>query len=223
MKNVNDISEELRSMGSILADVSRKLPYAVPAGFFENFGSRLQITINEVNEPDSVPGWSKAQPFIVPAGYFEALTNTIVAAVDADSLANSLPRTIPFNTPVGYFEALPAQMLKAAIAGDAISGEPKIIPLRWRNVIRPLKWVLAALLVIGIGIGSYHVSFSPPATSNTDKILTAVPNDEIHDYLQHTYRLDVDQIVSNTDINDLQIENRDIVQYLDENGWDVAD
>jgi hypothetical protein len=222
MKNVNDISEELRSMGSSLADLSRNMPYSVPQGFFDNFEDTLQNTIKELNTPDIMPAWSKTQPFSVPVGYFEELTDNIVSAVTAEELASFLPKDAPFKVPAGYFETLPAHMLRMARAADPAVKETKIIPLKRRNFIKPLRWAAAAILLIGIGFGSYETLFKQQTTS-TDKILASVPSDEIHDYLQHTYRLDIDRIVGNNDINNLQIENKDIIQYLNENGWDIVE
>ena len=54
-------------------------------------------------------------------------------------------------------------------------------------------------------------------------MLASVPNEEIQDYLQHTYILDVNRIINNNDINKIQVDNTDIVQYLNETGWDVVD
>ncbi len=223
MKKANDISEELKSMGSSLADLSRKMPYSVPEGFFEKFAGSLHNTISELDMADFIPTGSKRLPFSVPAGYFEQLTDNITAAVKANHLETSQPKATPFSTPAGYFETLPAQMLKAAKASDETITQTKVIPLSRRSFIRPLKWAVAAMLVAGIGLGSYSVFFTGQSSSSTDKILASVPSDEIHEYLQHTYRLDIDRIVGNNDVNNLQIENKDIVQYLDENGWDVAE
>lgn len=217
MNKANDISEELKSMGSFLADMPRTMPYSVPQGYFDQFPGTVHHTIKNISEPESVPAWGKSMPHNVPGGYFNNLTADLVAAATSGNVAHGLPKEIPFSTPHGYFDALPAKMLLAAKASDA---KRRTIPLANRHVFRQLRWAAAALLIIGIGMGSYNMFFR----SNPDKtevMLAAVPANDIHEYLQHVYnKMDIDRVVSSTDINNLQLENKDIVQYLNETGWD---
>lgn len=220
MNKANDISEELKSMGSILADMPRSMPYVVPAGYFEKFTSSLQATIKDIHEPEVVPKWGKNMPYALPSGYFNNLTNDILAAATAGDIAAALPKDIPLRAPAGYFEALPGDMLAAAKASDIQQKETKVIPLTSRHIFRQLRWAAAALLVIGIGFGSYRTFFHTQP-DKTESMLAAVPNNDIHEYLQHIYnKVDIDRIVSSNDINNLQLENKDIEQYLDETGWD---
>ncbi len=69
MKSINDISEELRSIGSPLADMSHSMPYSVPEGYFADFPQSLRDKI-ETDAADVTAGWTKEMPFSVPARIF---------------------------------------------------------------------------------------------------------------------------------------------------------
>ena len=47
-----------------------------------------------------------------------------------------------------------------------------------------------------------------------------VPNNDIQDYLQRIYRMDMNLVVDNNAINNMKLDKKDIIQYLDETGWD---
>jgi len=221
MKKENSISEELISMGSRLADYSRNMPYVVPEVFFVDFPITLQETIDELGVPDSVPAWSKKQPFSVPQGYFDGLADHISAAI-ANEITSSLPKSIPQQVPVGYFDNLPAQLLAAVKASDVVNKVVKVIPLKRRTNVNPIRWAAAAVLLICVGLGSYE-TFYNRQHSNPENMLASVTNSDIQDYVQGTYRVDVDHIVTNNDISNLQVDNKDIEEYLDETGWDQTE
>jgi hypothetical protein len=211
MNTGHDIQEELKSMGSILAGMSRAMPYVVPDGYFEQFGGSLTCTIKDLAEADINPGWDKAMPYAVPQGYFEALANEITVKAARANLSKG----VPLDVPVGYFETFPQQMLQAAKAS-----EPKLIPLKRRSLLLSIKWAAAAILVIGIGLGSYRAFFNSGDLNSTEHMLSSVPSTEIQDYLQHNYRVDVDRLVANNSVNNMNLDNKDIIQYLNETGWD---
>jgi len=221
MKKENSISEELISMGSRLADYPRRMPYAVPDGFFADFAGSVNNTIQELNVPDTVPAWGKKQAFAVPAGYFESLTENISAAIAADITA-ALPKGQPQQVPAGYFEALPAQLLAAAKASEPVKKQGKLIPLRRQKSGNPIRWAAAAVLLMCIGLGSYETFYSRQQ-ANPENMLASVNSNDIQDYLQGTYRIDVDHILANKDVSNLQVDNKDIVEYLNETGWDPTE
>ena len=210
MNKGNNIQDELKSMGSILAGMSRAMPYSVPAGYFENLEMPVNNTIKDLNEPEVTPNWGKTLPYAIPDGYFEMLPDELVARVTT----GYLPKESPYSIPTGYFEALPAQMLQAAKGT-----ETKVIPVKRRTLSSPVKWLAAAILVLGLGLGAYRV-FNMQNASGTEKILSSVPNNEIHDYLQRALRVDIDRIVKTNPINNMNVDNKDIIQYLNETGWD---
>jgi len=131
-----------------------------------------------------------------------------------------LTAEVPFDVPQGYFETLPAQLLAAAKANETAKPARKTIPLKRTYAIGSIRWAAAAILLIFIGSGGFFFLRQP--SSETDKILASVPQNELQDYFQHTYRMDVDQVFSN-DINNLQVDTKEIVEYLDETGWDVVE
>ena len=216
MKKANEISEELRSMDSILADLPRTMPYAVPVNYFTDLAGTIRTTIDHISETEHVPGWSKTMPFAVPDNYFSELTDEVTTG----GIASGLPKATPFSVPSGYFATLPSQMLEAAKAADVISGQTKIIPLKRTNIFRSLRWAAAAVLFLGIGLGAYQ-KFYNTQQPNVENMLASVPGNDIEDYVQHTYRIDGDRIAgNNNEINNIQLDNKDIIEYLDETGWD---
>lgn len=221
MNKENGISEELKSMDSFLAGYSRTMPYSVPAGFFANAAENIRETIKELNKPDVIPAWGKAMPYSVPGGYFETLASNIVGAVTVAHITAALPKKSPQYIPPGYFDTLTAQILHAAKESDQVIKETKIIPLR-RMVRNPIRWAAAAVMLMCIGLGFYE-SFYNRQHSNPENILASVTNNDIQDYLQHTYRFDVDRIVADNDVSNLEINSKDIVQYLNETGWDQTE
>ncbi len=234
MNRVNEVTEELERIGSILAVLSRAMPYSVPTGYFDQPLTFNHPDINFAPQDFSFitndpvfnhPGISeqKGMPYGVPAGYFEGLAGNIIAAVKADPAGqlDNLSRKMPNSIPAGYFEALPARVLQAAKTASPVRKKTTVIPLG-RDAFRQVRWAAAAILLVCIGLGSY-VSFFSGGQSGTESMLATVPNEEIQDYLQHSYILDVNRIVNNNEVNKIQVDNTDIIQYLNETGWDVVD
>jgi hypothetical protein len=90
MPEMNDIIKELESMGSPLAKASRKMPYEVPAGYFEHLASNIT---GAVLEKDVVAELPKTLPFEAPKGYFEQLPGQLLKAVKEEE-RKSKTRTI---------------------------------------------------------------------------------------------------------------------------------
>ena len=193
MNKDTGIPDELKSMGSPLAGMSRAMPYKVPKGYFEQFDKELLSTISEINSEAAI--WNNA-------------------------------RSMPFgNTPQGYFDELPGKLLQMAKAETAVRpGETNIVlkPRKRLIALGSIRWAAAAMLVMALGIGSYTFLFRHNETG-TDKLLSSVPNNELHEYLQNTCRIDVDRVVNNNTLTKMKLDNKDIISYLDETGWDVVD
>ena len=236
MNRATEVTEELESMGSILAVLSRAMPYSVPAGYFDqwfNFAhpdvnlipGDFSATTNDIGFAQPGVAGDKVMPYNVPDGYFEGFASNIIAAAKAGSIyqPDNLNRQMPNSVPAGYFDSLPGKMLQAAKYASSVKKKTTIIPLG-RDSFRQVRWAAAAVLLVCIGLGGYVSFFSGNGHQNgTETMLASVPNEEIQDYLQHTYILDVNRIVNNNDINKIQVDNSDIVQYLNETGWDVVD
>jgi hypothetical protein len=174
----NNIQEELNSMGSPLAGLPGKMPYAAPAGYFEQLAGKMAQLAQE--QENATPDFG---------------------------------RSLPYEVPAGYFESLPAQVLQKArnepgkVAGERIA----FFPGR--------KWAAAAALAVIIGSGAF-IMFSGNNGTGAENILAAVPQHEIKEYVQHSYGLDPNKVAASTRINNLNVDSKDIVAYLNETGWD---
>ena len=213
MKQADDITEELNSMGSPLAGMPRAMPYTLPNGYFEQFTAHTNDLINDITTADEAHVWGKIMPFDVPQGYFETVATDMALIAMGDGIAAAMPKDMPLTVPIGYFDALPAKMLQTAKATES----PKQQELSFRNI----RWAAAAMVILSIGVAAYD--FSGQQQNAPDNILASVSSNDIHDYVQQSYRLDVDRIMSNTDINSMQVDNKEIVQYLNETGWDITE
>ena len=217
MEQVNDISGELKNIGSKLADVPGKMPYAVPCDYFEKTPADFLQTIIELNAEAQTPEWGKQMPYEVPAGYFNNFVTEVAVAAQASEVLSSIPSAVPFHIPEGYFTTLPGKVLQAAKAETLGMTNKKTIPVKRITIPMQLRWAAAAMLLMGLGFGSYRIL---SGNNNPERILASVPATDIQDYLQRTSRVDVSRVVNGID---LAVENNDIVQYLNETGWDAAE
>lgn len=193
MKAHTDIQKELESMGSHLAGMSREMPYSVPEGYFDNLGENIAAAIKENTKEGLNLNASKAMPY--------------------------------GEVPTGYFDQLPARMLE--VAKSAQARQPQVMALTPKTqhkqvTLRRVNWAVAAVLLITIGMGAYTYLFRQ-GEAIPDKLISSVSNNELHEYLQNTCRIDVDRVVNSSSILDLHLESKDIINYLDETGWDVVD
>lgn len=185
-------------------------------------------------------------PYILPQDYFGQLPAQVMAEIKNNELAGKLPKPLLYAVPEGYFNTLPAQAL--AIAKDsgqeavaesssseleqqagAEEGSSRVIPLKKKSVWWHVRWAAAAALLIGIGIGSYRPLFVKQPF-DTEKALSKVPQSEINEYVQQNIDdFDVELLVSNlpassaNTIQPQQLNNKEIIDYLNENGWQDAD
>jgi hypothetical protein len=125
MENRNNILKELREISPVVADISRQVPYKVPAGYFEGLADGLLQLVKTSN-----PVLPKANnPYEVPQGYFEGLANSILQRVKADDNTSLLPvlqqaNNNPYQVPQGYFEGLANTILQRVQADDNTSLSP---------------------------------------------------------------------------------------------------
>ena len=212
----NEILEELQEMASPLAGVTRVMPFPVPNGYFEAFAGAI------INNITCEPGnWVKQNPYTVPGSYFEELPGELLAENLITDKTELFPKNKPFEIPANYFETLPQQILQKAKA-DTQHRPTRTTVIKWRQSIR---WAAAAVLVLGISIGSYRIVISQPL--DTSKALAALPAGTINEYVsQNVDDFETELILNNLsagkNINATgQLNEQDIVQYLNEEGWDV--
>lgn len=230
MNHVNDILDELRSMSSPLADMSRAMPYKVPEEYFID----LHRTINELLQAEGKGIWvndiSSQLSMGIPEGYFDEFPAQMLALAKAEHPNIGVGLANPLNAPEGYFEALPEQILAAAKAGDT-KASPKIIPLISRAG-RSLRWAAAAILIMGIGFGTYQVYLNKTG-NHTEKQLAKISSNTLGDYLQQNiddYDMETleNTVASNaggikqatSDLDPKNLNTDEITQYLNETGWE---
>ena len=223
MKQINDISEELKSMESSLAGMSRKTPYSIPFGYFESLGYEIHEMIKNSQQPDPAMDWGKQLLYSVPPGYFEKLASEIISSSVITTASERSPAPMPFDIPSKYFESFPEKVLLAAKANEPAKKESGKIPLKQHNIFTRVRWAAAAIILICISSGSYITFFNNNQPANSEKILASVPESDIQEYLQSTYLVDMNRVMTNNDISNMELDNKDIVQYLNETGWDATE
>ena len=216
MEKQNDIIEELKSWGSPLAGMSRAMPFVVPEGYFERLYNDVKASISFEENDYPLPA-SKDMPFYLPQGYFNDFPARMAALA---KISEDADKANPFAVPEGYFEQLPMQMLKAAKGSE--KKKTKIIPLV--KLGRTVRWAAAAILVIAIGIGSFRW-FNQQETTDVNAALAAIPKEDISKYVeQNIVDFDMERLENTiASTNALQsVSDEDIIQYLDETGWNTT-
>lgn len=229
MSTTNDILNELRGLNSPLADMSRATPYALPKGYFEDLTGYTQ-SIPAVDQDFTTPGWSRKMPYAVPQGYFAGLPQRLLEQVSEPELG-FLPKHNPLSVPAGYFDALPQNLLntiRAAEAAEEQKPQTKVIPLGnklWRSV----RWAAAAVVILGIGIGSYTFLRDAPRTVTPQQALSSLSENTINEYVQQNIdEFDMEMIentvAANTTTEQLDaslLTDEEIRLYLEETEWET--
>ena len=171
----------------------------------------------------SLAGMRHTDPRTVPEGYFRQLEADVLALVKEDSQIAKASRNIAMpqaDLPEGYFAQVPDTMLQV-MKNSEVDAQPA--KKASRIYLRPIKWAAAAAVVIAVGVGAYQ--YKNRDTDPGDyKLLAAVPNNELRDYLQNSYNVDVDRVVlNNSTLINMKLDSKDIISYLDETGWDTVD
>jgi len=132
-----------------LAAMSRRNPFAVPEGYFEQSTESIStaIFIDQLKNSQT-----SQHSFVTPAGYFEDLTQRIETRIATSELPKA---SNTFDVPSGYFESLQDRINAKVIAATEPKKEAKIIPL-WKKGM--VKYASAAcfLLVSAFGIYVYQ-------------------------------------------------------------------
>lgn len=216
MDNNNGILDELRGMDSPLSALPRTMPYWVPDGYFTLLPGNVTVAIEEHN--GLRVSSTKDMPFNVPEGYFDTLPLAMTSQM-------STMQADPMPVPEGYFESFPDTILAKAKAADKPAGKTRPFSgAVWSN----LRWAAAALLVMGIGVGSYRMYYNTQPL-NAEKELTALPASDINDYIKtHIDEFDADMIAGTLGSNGIEtintnnINDDEIQQFLDESGNDTV-
>jgi len=157
-----DIIQELRDLGSSLADAVNSNVYSVPPAYFNSFAEQVQKLVWLSSLP-------KESPYRVPAGYFEELEERIMQAIrshpdyqtskeELESLSpllSSLNKRPVYSVPQGYFENFNFGEVKE-------NTKPKVVSIANR------KWFkyAAAATVTGLIAISALMVFNKPKHSD---------------------------------------------------------
>jgi hypothetical protein len=160
---------------------------------------------------DGLPEFNGKMPHSVPEGYFDLLAGSVLQLVkEQEDTVNDLPEiALPYAVPQGYFEALPS-----VLRNRIDESETKIYETR----LPGRQWVAAAVIVLAIGIGGGLMWGA--GQSETERLLAAVPQATLGDYIQKSYGLDPGIVLQNTRVEHLDVKESDIEVYLNETGWE---
>ncbi|MCZ4245643.1 hypothetical protein [Pedobacter punctiformis] len=127
-----------------LAAMSRRNPFCVPDGYFDNFGETIFSSIFV----DGLKQKTDVNAFKVPQNYFEELTERIETKI---ALAAMPKAESTFGVPENYFDTL-----QSRIAGKIEASEPKkeakVVSLWSRNLV---KYASAACFLLISSFGFY--------------------------------------------------------------------
>jgi hypothetical protein len=153
-------TEELSYLSPLLNSISKKIPYSVPAGFFDS----LEKTIKEVSKNDS--------DVLTPAEELETLS----------PLLSGLTKKMPYSVPQGYFENLDTTLEPAAFAPKA-----KVVSLAKQTWFR---YAAAAVVMGFIVMTGFLIFKPKPIDPNVksfawvEKNMKKVSTDEIDKFVE---------------------------------------
>lgn len=87
-------SEEVESLSPLLAGLSKKTPFSLPAGYFETLMPAVTSGNMEELEPATSPllqSLRNSNPYRVPAGYFDSFAEDVVKQVQPAGKARVIP------------------------------------------------------------------------------------------------------------------------------------
>ncbi len=212
MKRNPEIGQELLGLSPAVANLSARMPFHVPEGYFELFPGRMldllkaehELDAETVNDTvfESKPVISG--PFRVPNGYFEGLSGNILAKIreneeetvksELDSISPLLAgieRINPFTVPAGYFENLdipssiiPAQNQPARVI--SMGGRKKWLNYAAAAVIT--AFLAGAIYLYSSMSGDNIPSGNQPLAKveNTEKDSLQLSQDALSNFLDQT-------------------------------------
>ena len=215
METENKILGNEMGQGGVLNSVPKVMPYHLPENYFQSFGVDLVGTIKSIDQDDVNAEWGKTNPYILPSGYFNKFSSDLFEKIYSENGLNESKIQLPYEVPQGYFDAFKSNILqKVKHNGREVT---RLIRL---GLIKPIKYAAAAILVLGLGIGGLLI-FQNNNAMNQDGNLASVPKNELNEFAAQNYpELDIDLTSLNNMNNSLKFESNDIIQYLNETGWE---
>lgn len=153
-----DIADELKQVSPGMPDLGEVPSFNVPEGYFAQLPDVLQHRIQHLHREEEV------------TAELEAIAPTLAAC----------PRkTAPFTTPHGYFEGLNRKLVQGS-GNEPVS---KVIPLSRK--IKLFKRCLAAAAIAGVIVMSAIWGAKQWTSSNIDRQMAQISDQEIVDFLQY--------------------------------------
>jgi hypothetical protein len=167
VKTPNEILTELDEIAPYLAKQGiSKIPYDVPAGFFEVFVDILmkQIQLNAAYYSE------------FDAGQQIAEVSPLLEISEISPLLAGLRKKNPYQVPVGYFEELNSKV--SVVELQPIASKSKPLPV---FNIKFFKYAVAACLVALLGTAVFNLTYHK--TTDPIKDLTTVSDQDMANYL----------------------------------------
>ena len=213
MSDRKEILTELLTISPTLAEVPFKPVFAVPAGYFDDFPSKMVEMIQKEEELGLVAELESISPFLA-----------------------SLDRKNPFTVPEGYFSTLEKDLGSLPTEGKNVSEKEIPVQQKQAKVIKlsqpgRLRILYAAASIVAIlGILTWFFAMNndpgtgPVATVNVNAELPQVSDNEMASYLESVpEELDLEPIslagVEEADLDEIMdgINEAELQQFINEN------
>lgn len=213
MEPRENIQEELTQIAPALVNMPVIMPFAVPAGYFDELPLQVlsKTTIQEIKTG-------------VPEGYFDAFAGNMLLKIKAmaaeeDELAFIAPalqgisRSIPYSVPRGYFENF------TAATGAQDPTLAPVIPVN--RSFRTFKWVAAASVIILAGLFTWKFSGNTP-DAHSGQALAGITDSTDASILAALQNIGDTSIDTELNTNGLAEDTRSALFYLNTENFETA-
>lgn len=178
-------TEEIESLSPLLAGISKRMPYTVPAGYFDNPG-RVQDNDTADEPAEWLSGLKEKATYTVPSGYFEQLPVAILQKVNA-----SRAKIVPLTARKWFRYAAAASVIVfLAVLGFVFSNRETVDPdtKSYAWVKKNMKKVSTDEIAEFVELASQETNQVVKAENGDDlsKLLSDVSDKEIQDFLNET-------------------------------------
>lgn len=191
MNQNNKIQEELLTISEVVANIPKCNVFEVPEGYFNH--AQSEVLIKCIESP----------VYETPENYFDQLPEIILDEIknedspEEENLILSNPiKQNPYEVPSAYFETLSENILQA------VKTPAKVVSISKNHI-----WIKLVAAVI-VGLIGYTIIINLP--KNQDEGISLIEKEAKKIILNNSFESEFEQI------NDKEIEN-----YLEENGHDV--
>ncbi|MGW9686661.1 hypothetical protein [Flagellimonas sp. 2504JD1-5] len=166
-------------------------------------------------------GKDKENNFKTPEGYFDSFHDRLMDKIkqqESGQSASIIPKSDGFGVPDGYFEQLPEKVL-----AQIDQNEPKVIQLKSYKKIYYGVAAIAAVFLLVFGLNwktETPIAFEDLASAEIDAYFDATDLDLSSYELAEVVAIDE---LSVNDVLESQLEEENILEYLDENVEDIED